>query len=162
MLAVRLVGSPPHVAAAEQELRIAGGGRLAPLRGEEAQRFWQHAAEGFATKPVVFRVGGLPDGSDGLLDLLQHQMGDDWVLASPTAGTARWAGDTSVDRLIKLRRALRPAKSHSRSSERRGRCARRSDTSEPTAKGSVHSSQGCATPSTPTGSWSKLPKPLNE
>ena len=106
MLAVRLVGSPPHVAAAEQELRIAGGGRLSPLRGEEAQRFWQHAAEGFATKPVVFRAGGLPDGSDGLLDFLQHQVGDDWVLASPTAGTARWAGDASVDRLIKLRRAL--------------------------------------------------------
>ena len=28
------------------------------------------------------------------------------MLASPTTGTARWAGDTSADRLIKLRRTL--------------------------------------------------------
>ena len=105
-LAVRFAGSPPHVAAAEGELRAVGGGRLAPLRAEEAQRFWQHAAEGFATKPVVFRTGGLPDGNDELLDHLQHQVGDHWVLSSPGAGTVRWAGETTADRLHHLRKTL--------------------------------------------------------
>src|SRR2546422_5059845 len=57
------------------------------------------AAESFATRPVTFRVGGLPDSSDELLDLLQHQVGDEWVSASPGVGAIRWGGETTVDRL---------------------------------------------------------------
>jgi len=64
------------------------------------------AAESFATRPVAFRTGGLPDSSDELLDLLQHQVGDEWVSASPGVGAIRWAGDTTVDRLRRLRRTL--------------------------------------------------------
>src|SRR5207249_6055008 len=64
------------------------------------------AAESVATRPVTFRIGGLPDSSDELLDLLQHQVGDEWVSASPAVGAIRWAGDTTVDRLRRLRRRL--------------------------------------------------------
>ena len=64
------------------------------------------AAESVATRPVTFRIGGLPDSSDELLDLLQHQVGDEWVSASPAVGAIRWAGDTTVDRLRRLRRTL--------------------------------------------------------
>lgn len=105
-LAVRLAGSAPLVAAEEAGMRVASGGMFATLRAEEAHAFWMRAAEAFATRPVTFRIGGLPDSTDDLLDLIQHQMGDEWVSASPGAGTIRWAGDTTVDRLRHLRRAL--------------------------------------------------------
>src|SRR6266576_3151016 len=64
------------------------------------------AAEAFATRPVTFRVGGLPDSSDELMDLLQHQVGDEWISASPGIGAIRWGGETTVDRLRRLRRTL--------------------------------------------------------
>jgi hypothetical protein len=64
------------------------------------------AAEGLATRPVAFRIGGLPEGGDELLDLVQHQVGDEWVSASPGAGVIRWAGDVAPDRLRHLRRTL--------------------------------------------------------
>lgn len=105
-LAVRVAGSAPLVAAEEAGLRAATGGRFTTLRAEEAHAFWMRAAETLATRPVAFRIGGLPDSSDELLDLVQHQVGDEWVSASPGIGTLRWAGDATVDRLRRLRRAL--------------------------------------------------------
>src|SRR5207248_2611834 len=87
-------------------LRGASGGRFTALRAEEAHAPWMRAAESFATRPVTFRTGGLPDSSDELLDLLQHQVGDEWVSASPGVGAIRWAGETTVDRLRRLRRTL--------------------------------------------------------
>jgi len=106
VLAVRLVGSGALVSGEEADLRTATGGRFAPLRADEAHAFWTRAAEALATRPVTFRVGGLPEGNDELLDLLQHQVGDEWVAADPAAGTIRWAGDTNADRLKRLRRTL--------------------------------------------------------
>jgi len=96
LLAVRFAGSAALVAAEEAGLRAATGGRFAPLR----------AAESFATRPVAFRIGGLPDSSDELLDLLQHQVGDEWISASPAIGAIRWGGDATIDRLKRLRRTL--------------------------------------------------------
>ena len=109
VLAVRLAGSAALVAEDEAGLRAAtggGGGRFEALRADEAHAFWMRAAEALATRPVTFRIGGLPDSSDELLDLLQHQVGDEWVSASPGAGAIRWAGDTTADRLRRLRRTL--------------------------------------------------------
>ncbi|MGE5803859.1 MAG: FAD-binding oxidoreductase [Gemmatimonadota bacterium] len=107
VLGVRLAGSPALVAADETGLGAAtGGGRFAALRAEEAHAFWMRLAEGFAVRPVTIRVGGVPATSDELLDLLQHQLGDEWISASPAAGAIRWTGDTSIDRLQRLRRTL--------------------------------------------------------
>ncbi|HUL50288.1 MAG TPA: FAD-binding oxidoreductase [Gemmatimonadales bacterium] len=105
-LAVRIAGSAALVAAEEAGLRAATGSPFTTLRAEEAHLFWMRAAEAFATRAVSFRVGGLPDSSEDLLDLIQHQVGDEWVSASPGVGTLRWAGDTTVERLRRLRRAL--------------------------------------------------------
>src|SRR6266511_575064 len=105
-LAVRLAGSIALVTAEEAGLRAASGGRFTALRADEAHGFWMRAAESFATRPGAFRIGGLPESSDELLDLLQHQVGDEWVAASPGAGAIRWAGDTTSDRLRRLRRTL--------------------------------------------------------
>ncbi len=105
-LAVRLAGSAALVAAEEAGLRAATGSQFSTLRAEEAHLFWMRAAEAFATRPVSFRIGGLPDSSEDLLDLIQHQVGDEWVSASPGVGTLRWAGDTTIERLRRLRRAL--------------------------------------------------------
>lgn len=106
VLALRLAGSAALVSADEVTLRAATGGRLASLRADEAHAFWMRAAEAFATRRITFRIGGLPDSSDELLDLLQHQVGDEWVSASPAAGAIRWGGETTVDRLRRLRRTL--------------------------------------------------------
>jgi len=105
-LAVRLAGSAAAVAEEEAGLRAVTGGQFAALRSDEAHAFWMRAAEAFATRPVTFRIGGLPDSSDDLLDLIQHQVGDEWVSATPGVGTLRWGGETSVDRLRRLRRIL--------------------------------------------------------
>jgi hypothetical protein len=48
----------------------------------------------------------VPQASDELLDLLQHQLGDEWVTATPAAGVVRWAGDVPPERLRHLRRSL--------------------------------------------------------
>jgi len=107
VLAVRLAGSPALVAADETGLGAAsGGGRFASLRAEEAHGFWMRLAEGFSVRPVTFRIGGVPAASDELLDLLQHQLGDEWISASPAAGAIRWTGEASIDRLQRLRRTL--------------------------------------------------------
>ncbi|MGH7547341.1 MAG: FAD-binding oxidoreductase [Gemmatimonadales bacterium] len=106
VLAVRLAGSAALVAAEEGGLRAASGGRFTALRAEDAHGFWMRAAESIATRPVAFRIGGLPDSSDELLDLLQHQVGDEWVSASPGVGAIRWAGDATADRMRRLRRTL--------------------------------------------------------
>src|SRR5438046_5108898 len=76
LLSVRFAGSAALVSAEEAALRAATGGRFSPLRADEAHALWMRAAESFATRPVTFRVGGLPDSSDELMDLLQHQVGE--------------------------------------------------------------------------------------
>jgi glycolate dehydrogenase FAD-binding subunit len=106
VLAVRLAGSVALVAADEAGLRAASQDRFAALRAEEARAFWLRAAEALATRPVAFRIGGLPEGGDELLDLVQHQVGDEWVSASPGVGVIRWAGEVAPDRLRHLRRTL--------------------------------------------------------
>src|SRR2546430_13527504 len=87
VLAVRLAGSAALVAAEEAGLRGASGGRVPALRAQEAHGFWMPAAESLATRPITFRTGGLPDSSDELLDLLQHQVGDEWVAARDRKST---------------------------------------------------------------------------
>src|SRR5436309_999573 len=87
LLAVRFAGSAALVSAEEAALRAATGGRFTALRADEAHALWMRAAESFATRPVTFRVGALPDSSDELMDLLQHQVGDEWISASPGSRT---------------------------------------------------------------------------
>lgn len=106
VLAVRCSGSVAQVEAEEALLRTAGGGRFAPLGPEESHAFWQRAAEALATRPVTLRLAGLADATDDLLDLLQHQLGDEWISASPALGLVRWSGETTPERLRHLRRTL--------------------------------------------------------
>jgi glycolate oxidase FAD binding subunit len=106
VLAVRCTGSAAQVEAEEALLRTAGGGRFAPLGPEESHAFWQRAAEALALRPVTLRLAGLPDATDDLLDLLQHQLGDEWISASPALGAVRWSGETTGERLRHLRRTL--------------------------------------------------------
>src|SRR6266704_1568691 len=128
LLAVRFAGSAALVSAEEAALRAATGGRFTALRADEAHALWMRAAESFATRPVTFRVGGLPDSSDELMDLLQHQVGDEWISASPGIGAIRWGGETTVDRLRRLRGPLAGAcrrRSLRRLPRRRGPARRR-------------------------------------
>lgn len=105
-LAVRCVGSGPAVESDEAAIGGATGGRLELLRADEAQALWMRAGEGFATRTITFRIGGLPEGADELLDLVQHQVGDEWISATPGTGAIRWGGDATPDRLQRLRKTL--------------------------------------------------------
>jgi len=105
-LAVRCAGSAAQVEAEEATLRTTAGGRFAPLAPEETHAFWQRAGEALTVRPVTLRLGGLPDATDDLLDLLQHQLGDEWISASPGLGAIRWSGEVTADRLRRLRKAL--------------------------------------------------------
>jgi len=57
-----------------------------------------------ATRGV--RIGGLPDSSDELIDLLQAPGGDEMDRGESGSAPLRWAGETTVDRLRRLRRTL--------------------------------------------------------
>jgi len=105
-LAIRLAGSAALVAEGEVGLRAATEGRAAELRAEEAAAFWRHAAEGLTARAVTLRLGGVPSATEELLDLIQHQLGDEWVMATPSLGVMRWAGDATAERLRKFRKAL--------------------------------------------------------
>jgi hypothetical protein len=87
-------------------LRTATGGRVEELRAEEAGAFWRHAAEGLAARSVTIRLGGVAASTEELLDTIQHQLGDEWVTATPSSGTIRWAGNATVERLQHLRKSL--------------------------------------------------------
>jgi len=105
-LAVRCAGSAAQVEAEEATLRTTAGGRFARLAPEETHAFWQRAAEGLTVRPVTLRLGGLPDATDDLLDMLQHQLGDEWISASPALGAIRWSGEATAERLRRLRKTL--------------------------------------------------------
>lgn len=106
VLAVRSAGSAAQVEAEEAVVRALADGRFAPLPAEQTHAFWQRAAEALALRPVTLRLGGLPDTTDDLLDMLAHQLGDEWITAGPGLGTIRWSGETTAERLRHLRRTL--------------------------------------------------------
>jgi hypothetical protein len=105
-LAVRCTGSAAQVEAEEAVLRSTAGGRFAPIAAAETHAFWQCAAEALVVRPVTLRLGGLPSATDDLLDLLQHQLDDEWITASPATGAIRWCGEATSERLRHLRRSL--------------------------------------------------------
>jgi FAD/FMN-containing dehydrogenase len=106
VLAVRCAGSAAQVEAEEATVRALSDGRFAPLPAEQTHAFWQRAAEAHAMRPLTLRLGGLPDTTDDLLDLLAHQLGDEWISASPGLGAIRWSGESTAERLRHLRRTL--------------------------------------------------------
>jgi glycolate dehydrogenase FAD-binding subunit len=108
LLAIRLAGSAATVSADEATVRASSthGRRFETLSPEGGRALWQSAAAVFATRPAVLRLGGLPEGLDELVDLLAHQLGDEWISATPAVGAIRWAGETSAERLRKLRSTL--------------------------------------------------------
>jgi len=105
-MAVRLAGTAELVTAHEAALRAATGGRMTLLAPEAARDFWLATAAGMAGRPVTLRAGAVPVGTDAVVDLLQHQLDDEWMTASPECGAVRWAGDAPADRLRHVRRAL--------------------------------------------------------
>lgn len=106
VLAVRCAGSAAQVEAEEATVRSLAESRFVPLPAAETHAFWQRAAEALAMRPVTLRLGGLPDATEDLLDLLAHQLGDEWISASPGLGVIRWSGAADAERLRHLRRTL--------------------------------------------------------
>ena len=107
VLAARVAGTPTAVDAEATVIQSVAGPRMRTLESAESHDFWARAAAGALAGPVTVRIGGLPDTLDDLLDLVRHQLGlDERVSATPGAGTIRWTGATTADRLHHLRRTL--------------------------------------------------------
>lgn len=107
-LAVRLVGSAPAV---EAEALTVGGTSEIPLSTLEAAAagaFWRGALAGAAASPVTLRLGALATAMDDGLDLVVHHLDEHWITAGVGAGSLRWSGDATGDRLRLLRHASAP------------------------------------------------------
>lgn len=105
-LGIRLTGGAESVLADEQVVRAVARGRMTPLPADAAREFWLAVAQRVGSPPMTLRAGGLASGADAVIDLLQHQLGDEWISASPECGAVRWAGEAPPERVAHVRRAL--------------------------------------------------------
>src|SRR5216117_1628373 len=95
VLAVRLAGSAALVAGDEAGLRAATGGRLTPLRSEEAHLFWTRAAEGIAARPAAAPGGRRVDrGESGRRRAALGRRDHGGSAAAPAAHTRGARGPT--------------------------------------------------------------------
>lgn len=104
-LAVRLTGSGPAVESERDAVSAALELPAGELAASEAAPFWRAALSGAAARPVTLRLGGLPSTIDDTLDLVAHHLDSDWIMASIAAGSIRWSGTASADRIKLLRHA---------------------------------------------------------
>ncbi|MGQ0701562.1 MAG: FAD-binding oxidoreductase [Gemmatimonadales bacterium] len=70
---------------------------------DEAGRLQSAAALAALAGPVTLRIGGLPDGLDDMLDLVEIRLGLDVVSAGAGRGTLRWSGEPGIAALRELR-----------------------------------------------------------
>jgi FAD/FMN-containing dehydrogenase len=104
MLAARVTGTPEGVAAEAARLIGESGLGWERLAPEHAAAFWSAVAGGPLEVPASVRLGGLLDGLDDLIDLVQAELGEGLVTAGVGTGALRWAGEAEVSGLQRLRR----------------------------------------------------------
>lgn len=103
-LAARVTGTPEGVEAEAARLTSESGLGWERLTPERAAAFWSGVAGGPLGAPVVIRLGGLLDGLDDLMDLVQAELGEGVITAGVGTGALRWAGEAEVSGLLSLRR----------------------------------------------------------
>ena len=103
LLAVRLIGSDPSVAADRSGVRGAGAASWLEHTPHDAAEFWQSASVHPVQHPVTIRMGTVVTDLDRALDLVAHHLDDESISASIAAGVVRWSGTAPADRLQLLR-----------------------------------------------------------
>ncbi len=104
-LAIRLIGSSAAVDADRRSVGAAITLPVSELKGDPAREFWRRWLDRQERYPVTLRLGTLPSGTDEALDLLAHHLEEGSVAVSIPAGSVRWSGDSSVERIRLLRHA---------------------------------------------------------
>jgi hypothetical protein len=61
-------------------------------------------ADGALGASIAIRLGGLLDGLDDLIDLVQAELGEGVITAGVGTGALRWVGEADVSSLLSLRR----------------------------------------------------------
>lgn len=110
-LAVRLMGTPAAARHQRDAVQASLRRTLDPLDARAAAAFWQGVPARPSQEPSTIRLGAVPTALDDALDLLAHHLSaahdlsGDWVSVTVPAGTVRWCGAASPDRLRLLRYA---------------------------------------------------------
>lgn len=104
-LAIRLIGSGAAVQADRGSVAGVLTLPLSELKGDPAREFWRRWLDRQGRYPVTLRLGTLPSGTDEALDLLAHHLEEGSIAASIPAGSIRWSGTTSAERIRLLRHA---------------------------------------------------------
>lgn len=111
VLAVRLIGTPADAHTQRDMARSALGRTLEAIGAREAARFWRSVSAGPINEPITMRLSAVPTALPDALDLIAHHLSsghhlpEDWVSVTVPAGTIRWCGMPSPDRLRLLRHA---------------------------------------------------------
>lgn len=106
-LALRLIGTDTEVRAARDIVRSASPVPLTEPEAAAGAALWRAAAHQAVEDPVTLRLGTLPTALDEALDLVAHHLDEpvaDWISVTVAAGTIRWSGSASAERLALLRR----------------------------------------------------------
>ncbi len=103
LLAVRLIGSDPAVAADRSGVKGAGTATWLEHTPPDAADFWHAASVHPVQHPVTIRMGTVITDLDRALDLVAHHLDDESITASIAAGVVRWSGAAPADRLQLLR-----------------------------------------------------------
>lgn len=104
VLAVRLMGPAPAVAAEAERLRqISTPTEWETMTGERAASFWSAASRAMGGGRVSLRLGVLAEGVDEALDLLRQRLDLGLVSAGAARGGVRWSGEAEADLLLGLR-----------------------------------------------------------
>ena len=105
VLGARFTGTDAAVEADARRMHTADGIEWQLLPPERSASFWSLAARGAGGGPVTLRLGVFPDGLDGMLDLVTHDLSEGLISAGAAGGGLRWTGSATPDRLRALRRA---------------------------------------------------------
>ncbi|HEX3928590.1 MAG TPA: hypothetical protein VHW65_11380, partial [Gemmatimonadales bacterium] len=105
-LAVRLAAGDAAVAASGAALQVLSGG-WRELLPERQMLLWNSTARLLATPPVTLRLGALPTDLPSVLDELEPVVGPG-LISVGALGHIRWAGDTGMMELRRLRARLAP------------------------------------------------------
>jgi FAD/FMN-containing dehydrogenase len=103
-LAARVTGTPEGVEAEAARLASESGLGWQRLTPERAAAFWSVVAGGALGASIAIRLGGLLDGLDDLIDLVQAELGEGVITAGVGTGALRWVGEADVSSLLSLRR----------------------------------------------------------
>ncbi len=104
-LAIRLIGSWAAVETDRRSITSALTLPVAELKSDRARKFWRQWLDRQGLPPVTLRLGTLPSATGETLDLLAHHLEEGSVAASIPAGSVRWSGTASAERICLLRRA---------------------------------------------------------